>query len=1476
MLPNPKLFKWFSPALLAVAVSQTVHSQGFPNEPQTPGERLAGPVAPQMGRLAIIEYIGGRVVTVPEKPSSPPGSDFLVRSWDISEPRSPRQLNTFQDTKHPFRAHGLIKSGNELYIGGFPRNALRYTGDGPLEHVEWTGPDGHWESSAMMRPWAARTFWSYNNPSGFSWIELDGERVAEWDHLGLTGVQGFPHFIGNLMIYASDQTNSGVATYDVSDPSNPKLLDVLKENNIGGYWTEIWGHHVIFASRSPNRFIAVDFSDPTNLRMTCDLSLDHPSNTPMYVNFQDEYAFTAHWKIDIEACEVVLEFDIDNPTAVGTNQFSMPLGNLVVFGGMSRWDAGNNTAGMSIFAHQAEPDLRGPYVNYHIPRDGQEDYPVFAPITATIPETLQTETIVPGENLILREVGGALVPFQYVLNHSGVLTIDPIDYLENNATYEVTFVEGGILDAANNGMQGLSFRFSTGGEIDNSPTPDPTPAPTPTPSPAPTPTPTPTPTPAPTPEPINAAPVVDSVVAIPANTVALGTEIEVRALASDPDGDAIEYRFNLADGNGYGDWTTSSIASITYDEPGFYRINVQVRDSSSEQVLGSTNVTVLTAISDGSDENRFLSSSQLACDIENDLVYAVNPDNNTVTAINSQTSELVGEYNTGAKPKSVAVTSLNETWVTSFTDDAITILNADGEVIDSVDTGYGSSPYGLVMSPDGFTAYVSLYGSGEVIAINTLNREITAQTELGPFAAAMALSPDGETLLVTRFISDLNWGEVWQLNASTLELEGTIRLIKDYGADTLQSGRGVPNYLAGITFSPDGSRAYVVGKKDNVDRSLILWSGIDTTNDLDDDNTVRTVMATLDMSGEQGVDMYDLRIDFDNADSPSALQFSPNGEYLFVAFQGTNTVQALDMINHGVDGNLGNVIAHLPAEHAPQSLCFDTRNEKLYVKNFMDRSVTRLDMSAFIGQGNTSPAAQHIPIVADEALPETVLRGKRIFYNAADERMSAEGYISCATCHVDGGHDGRTWDFTGRGEGLRNTTSLLGKGGVRFGAAHWSGNFDEIQDFEHDIRGAFLGEGFLSDEQFSAANTTLGAPKAGMSSDLDALAAYVSSLGKASLPKSPHRTSTGGLTAQALSGRQTFIDQGCHTCHQGDAFTDGLLHDVGSMRTYSGMRLGEKLPGLKTPTLLGVFASAPYLHDGSAKTINDVFSTVGGAVYQAEDAIRSGTAQIRGHEYLRGSNGHSIRGNNNNSLTFENIDGGEGGQAFLRFRYTGVQSETERTVNVRVNGADYQVELEHTPPLDWRRGNYGETSAIEVELNAGTDNSVVLTYPGGTSDMYITIDDLTVSTSEDITSAEAHTKVLNLSASNKASLIQFLLQLDTNSAPSDETDLGIDVTTVIPSGDEEPNPAPTPSLPGPDGSASPPPSLPDPDAPEPAEDPAVADDESEPNSVSGNGSGGSLIPGSGGSSGGGSSDLLLITGLAAAALGLRRRRKKTG
>jgi cytochrome c peroxidase len=174
---------------------------------------------------------------------------------------------------------------------------------------------------------------------------------------------------------------------------------------------------------------------------------------------------------------------------------------------------------------------------------------------------------------------------------------------------------------------------------------------------------------------------------------------------------------------------------------------------------------------------------------------------------------------------------------------------------------------------------------------------------------------------------------------------------------------------------------------------------------------------------------------------------------------------------------------------------------------------------------------------------------------------------------------------------LRNNISLRGRSGTGHGPVHWSGNFDEIQDFEHDIRDAFGGLGFMNHADFHSGtrNQPLGEAKAGVNPELDALAAYVESLSV--VPRSPYRAADGSLTPEGQAGKRIFRRLDCTTCHTGSMFTDsalGVFHDVGTLKPTSGKRLGGLLAGLDTPTLKGLWATAPYLHDGSAATLLEV------------------------------------------------------------------------------------------------------------------------------------------------------------------------------------------------------------------------------------------------------------------------------------------------
>src|SRR5690606_23938907 len=92
---------------------------------------------------------------------------------------------------------------------------------------------------------------------------------------------------------------------------------------------------------------------------------------------------------------------------------------------------------------------------------------------------------------------------------------------------------------------------------------------------------------------------------------------------------------------------------------------------------------------------------------------------------------------------------------------------------------------------------------------------------------------------------------------------------------------GTPNYLAGIAISPDGSRAAVVSKQDNVHRGLLFGVG-----DLTHETTVRAVISFIDLT--TNAEIPNTRRDFDNSEGPSSVAWSPLGDTLLVTLQGNN------------------------------------------------------------------------------------------------------------------------------------------------------------------------------------------------------------------------------------------------------------------------------------------------------------------------------------------------------------------------------------------------------------------------------------------------------------------------------------------------------------------------------------------------------------------------------------------------------------
>lgn len=650
----------------------------------------------------------------------------------------------------------------------------------------------------------------------------------------------------------------------------------------------------------------------------------------------------------------------------------------------------------------------------------------------------------------------------------------------------------------------------------------------------------------------------------------VGVEIEFQAEAVGV-GD-LTYSWDFGDGQTT-EASPDATATHVYDEPGHYSVIVVARDDT-----GARTDSFLQTVHRALPEHPPTSSSTIVYHSDADLVCNVNADNDTVSCLSTESLEVVFETPVGRHPRTLAVAPDGTLWVTNQDDASITILDVDGEAVETIELPYASRPFGIVISAQTGIAYVTLQALGAVVAIDVTDRELLRQAQAARWATGIALDATAERIFVTRFISPSDRGEVVELDAESLEITRQLDLAVDPGPDTEATARGVPNYLRAVVPSPDGSELWLPSKKDNVERGEARDGEALTF-----ETSVRAIVSMLDLDANQ--ELLDNRVDLNNRALSLSLAFSPIGDYAFVGLLGNNGLEVLDAYNRQI------VAGVFDLGKAPDGLVLDAQG-RLYVSSFLSRSVVVLDATSLLASTDfVLDVIDEVVVSTEEKLDAEVLAGKVVFYDAEDVRMGLDGYISCAACHIDGFEDGQVWDFTDRGEGLRNTTSLLGRRGTGHGRLHWSANFDEVQDFEHDIRGPFGGEGFLSDELFEEGtrNTTLGDEKAGLSPELDALAAYVTSLDQ--VAPSPFRSRDGLLSEAGWRGLQVFERAGCPECHGGADFTDSLegeLHDVGTLRATSGSRLGGPLEGIDTPTLRGIWQTAPYLHDGSAATLREV------------------------------------------------------------------------------------------------------------------------------------------------------------------------------------------------------------------------------------------------------------------------------------------------
>jgi YVTN family beta-propeller protein len=551
------------------------------------------------------------------------------------------------------------------------------------------------------------------------------------------------------------------------------------------------------------------------------------------------------------------------------------------------------------------------------------------------------------------------------------------------------------------------------------------------------------------------------------------------------------------------------------------------------------------------------SNSLLDLSPDGTRLLVTNSDNGTVSVVDVQDRKVLHEIKVGDKPEGV-------TWVgkgplaivTVYRDDQIVFLDTEtGKVVKRLTVP--DEPYGIVSNRAGTRAWVTHDYPGLVTEIDVANRKVIRQIKAGPNARGLALSPDEKRLYVSEFHSA-------RLHAIDLK-EGKV-------VDTWQ-GHSTDNLCRHVALHPRRPKAYLTHVRSRIeiiDGGGSIFPHLTIYDTVPPNDTRRYTSIALD--SYNGVYV---------TTNPWETALSPDGKRLYTVYAGTDDMNVSTVIDDDYR-EIEPVGLPVQVGRNPRAVRVSPDSKTVYVYNTLDFAVA-------IYRADTLRLAGTIKVCEPPKTPEWV-QGK-ILFNSAKYPMSARRWVACSSCHPDGQPDNRVWHNP---EGLRKTPPLFGLAHTH--PIHWSADRDEVQDFEYTIRSKLMrGSGLVRGRirpKDGFKPTELEEKMAGRSKDLDALAIYTNSF---EFTLSPHIPAPGKLSPAAERGKKLFFSKetGCASCHSGPYYTDSSiqkpfkLHDVGTGKDDPGEKIG---PTYDTPTLLGVYRSAPYLHHGKAKTLVEVLT----------------------------------------------------------------------------------------------------------------------------------------------------------------------------------------------------------------------------------------------------------------------------------------------
>ncbi|MGD0126478.1 MAG: beta-propeller fold lactonase family protein [Terriglobia bacterium] len=571
-------------------------------------------------------------------------------------------------------------------------------------------------------------------------------------------------------------------------------------------------------------------------------------------------------------------------------------------------------------------------------------------------------------------------------------------------------------------------------------------------------------------------------------------------------------------------------------------------------------------------EPEYLSPVELKFSPDGHRLYVVCEGNDSVLAIDARTRQVVVRAKVGAKPRGLALSPDGGTlYVSNSRSDTISEIDARSfEIRRTIKAGWG--PVGLTTDRSGKFLYVANSVGNDVSLI-----DLAAGAEIKRFMTQrypeqILLSRDGRRVYVSNILP--RFGPYDQPPVSELLVIDAVKQLVEArvwvpGAIELRHIAEAPKSLGGYLLVPE-IRPRNLGPLISVAQGWVMTHGA---------AIVRPTAGAVREPPLQVTQVVLDDIDYYFAGENGAA-FTPDGRYALVTASEADTLTILDTAKlarrlHAVSsGELPNrldsartfVVRRLETGSNPQSVVVSPDGRVAYVANRLDDTLTVVDLAKL-------QVASMVNLGGPKELTAN-RRGERLF-NAA--KYCFQGQFACATCHPNSHLDGLAWNLETPRLGRDRVANRTLRGIKETAPFKWNGHNPDLatQCGPRIAKFLFRSEGFNTHE----------------------LADLVTFLNQIPLPPKRHLAADGQLSDAQERGKAIFyrtqkndgspipVYNQCATCHPaGSHYTARASFDVGSANKY------DTISSFDTPQLDRVYEDGPYLHNGQAMTLEEIWT----------------------------------------------------------------------------------------------------------------------------------------------------------------------------------------------------------------------------------------------------------------------------------------------